>query len=456
LKRTLAILVLVLVIIYPGAAWLMGRLTEERVQAALALLPQQTPYLSVGEQHYRRGWFRSEQDVTFELALGKLLRLPTLAPNGTGVRIKIHNVIQHGPVCGVTCFGIAAVDSTIVPGGDIAPLLARWYGSRPPLSVRTRLGFFGGGTTTVSSPPLRDAVLGADNHLSWEGFSIAVSASRNNDHLVMHASMPHLSVRGSGGKDLELSALMLDSSSRRALGSVYSTDMDVRLDRVAYQAPGATAFSVEKIRYAAQSPVVSGFMDVVAQIGTGPLQAAGMQLKEAHYDFAIRHLQSQALAALNDQLKVYNQHRSLNLRPDATEMLAALREPVEQLLLARPELTFDRVGVTTAHGQILLRGSLRAPGLTAADFTASRDPRTLLQKIEADLDLIVDDDALADLPALAASASPQLQALARQGYVTHQSGHWHTTIRLAGGRATVNGKALAAPPGLSGARPPGP
>jgi uncharacterized protein YdgA (DUF945 family) len=454
LKRTLAILVLALVIIYPGAAWLMGRLTEERVQAALAQLPPQTPYLSVGEQHYRRGWFRSEQDVTFELALGKLLPLPTLAPNGTGVRIKIHNVIQHGPVCGVTCFGIAAVDSTIVPGGDIAPLLARWYGSRPPLSVRARLGFFGGGTTTVSSPPLRDAVLGADNQLSWEGFSIAVSSSRNNDHVVMHASMPHLSLRGSGGKDLEVSALMLDSSSRRALGSVYSTDMDVRLDRVVYQAPGATAFSVEKIRYAAQSPVASRFMDVVAQVGTGPLQAAGMQLKEVHYDFAIRHLQLQALAALNDQLRAYNQHKSLS--PDPTEMLAALREPVEQLLLARPELRFDRVGVTTAHGQILLRGSLRAPGLTAADFTASRDPRTLLQKIEADLDLIVDDGALADLPAFAASAPQQLQALARQGYVTHESGHWHTTIRLAGGRATVNGKALAAPPGLSGARPPGP
>jgi hypothetical protein len=150
-------------------------------------------------------------------------------------------------------------------------------------------------------------------------------------------------------------------------------------------------------------------------------------------------------------MRALNQRTGPNVRPDVTGLFAELREPLRQLLLARPELTLDRVGVVTANGQILLRGWVRAPGLTAADFSASTDPKALGQKIEASLDFTADDGALADLPTLAAGAQQQLPVLARQGYVTQEKGRWHATIQLTGGRVTVNGKAL---PARSSAPPP--
>jgi uncharacterized protein YdgA (DUF945 family) len=250
-------------------------------------------------------------------------------------------------------------------------------------------------------------------------------------------------VRGADGTHLEVSALTLDSASRRALGALYSTDLELGVGRVAYHTPGAGAFSVEKVRYVVQSPVVAGYMDIAAQIGTGSLQAAAVQLKEFHFDFTFRHLQVQALAMLNDQMRASKQSVGPSPRPDVTELFAALREPVRQLLLAGPELTFDRVALITANGEILLRGRVRVPGLTAADLSA--DPKALGQKIESSLDLTVDDRALADLPMFAGGARQQLPVLARQGYVTQENGRWHATIQFTGGRTTVNGKALAAP-----------
>lgn len=451
MKKTLWILVLVLVVAYPGIVWVMGRVTEERVQERLAQLTQQTPYVKVVAQHYRRGWYRSEQDLTVELAFGKLLPLPPLAANRQRASLSIRSVIHHGPICGLTCFGVARVDSTFVSPSELAPLISRWYGARPPLSVSSRLGFFGGSTTSISTPPLRDLVLKDGSHLDWDGFVIDVSSSRSRDRFSVRASVPRLAVRGADGKYLEVSALTLDSTSRRALGMLYSTDVDLGIDRVIYHAPGTSAFSVEKFRYVVQSPVAAGYMDMAEQIGTGSLRAAGVQLKETHFDFTLRHLQVQALAMISDQMRALNQMTGPSPRPDVTRLFAALREPVRQLLLARPELTLDRVGVVTANGQILLRGWVRAPGLTAADFSAGMDPKALGQKIESSLDFTADDRALADLPTLAAGALQQLPVLARQGYVTLENGRWHATIQLSRGRATVNGKALPAP---SSAPPP--
>jgi uncharacterized protein YdgA (DUF945 family) len=453
LKKKLTIVVVVLIALYPGAVWLTGRLMEQRVQQALARAQQQIPYVRILEQHYRRGWYRSAQDVTLALDLGKLVPMPIATAVSSGLTIQIRSVIHHGPVCGLTCFGAARMESVWVPGADIAPIVAKYYGATPPLSVSTRFGYFGGSSGTVSTPPLPNVALPDNGHLIWGGFTADVSSSANMDRFSVHASMPRLVVQGgTDGKRLEVSALTLDTTSRRVVGTLYGGDMDLRVERIAYHAPNAPDWSAAKIRYAGQLPVSSGYMDIVEQFGTGPLQVMGTQLNETHFDFAFRHLQVQALASLQSQMRSLNQQKGLGLRSDVSGTLAGLREPLQQLLLAKPELQFDRVGVTTAKGQILLHGSVRMADVTAADLSADSDPRLLLlQKLDVSVDLTADDGALAELPALTAQAQQQLPALAQQGLVTHQNGHWHTTMRLAHGQTMVNGKAMGAPPGLSGA-----
>lgn len=457
MKKKLAIVpvvLAVLVILYPGAVWLMGGLTEQHVQTSLTQLTQQLPYLTVTEQHYRRGWYRSEQDLTLQLALGKLLPLPMRQVMESPVTIRVHNVIHHGPVCGLTCFGLGRIDSSYVPGSDTAPLINRLYGSSSPLSVTTHLGFLGGRYVRISTPRIKDVALPKGGHLSWGGAVIEVSSSRNDDHRTVRASMPGVAVVDSDGKRLELTRLGLDSSSERALGSLYSTQGKLTIDQLSYRAPGPASFSAQSIRIEVQAPTREGYMDIIEQIGAGPVHFADTQLAEAHLDFSLRHAQLQALAALEDRQRVFNQTRGLSLRPDTSAMFAALREPLQQLLLARPELRFDRIAIVTTHGQILIHGSVQAPELTAADFAPASYPRSLWQKIEATVDLTADDQALADLPTLAMAARRQLPALEQQGLVTHDRGHWHTTIRFAAGRITVNGKPMAAPLLRGGAPPP--
>jgi uncharacterized protein YdgA (DUF945 family) len=454
LRKILAIVVVLLIALYPGAVWLTGRLMEQRTQQTLAQIDKQTPYVRVVDQHYRRGWYRSEQDMTLELVPGSLVPTPAATALSSTLRLQIHSVIHHGPICGLTCFGVARVDSVWVPSPDIAPIIAKYYGSTAPLSITTHIGYFGGRSGTVSTPPLQDVALPDDSHLSWGGITADVKMSASMDRVSVRASMPRFAVRGGAdGKQLEVSRVTLDARNERALGSLYSRNLDLRIERIAYHAPNAPDWSAAKIHWAAQMPVASGYMDIAEQIGTGPLQAAAIELREAHFDFALRHLQVQALAALQDQAGSLYQQRAMSLRPDVGAMLGGLREPIQQLLLANPELRFDRVGITTANGQILLHGSVRLPGVTAADFGGDSDPKLLLQKLDVSIDVTADDRALADLPGLAAQTQQQLASLAQRGLVTHESGHWHTTMQLAHGQATINGKAMGAAPGLSSGAP---
>src|SRR5690348_2339803 len=64
-KITIAALVLILVLVV--APWGIGQLAEQRVNAGLDRLVAQAPYLTIAERKWTRGWFRSEQEVTFEM-----------------------------------------------------------------------------------------------------------------------------------------------------------------------------------------------------------------------------------------------------------------------------------------------------------------------------------------------------------------------------------------------------
>src|SRR6476659_10314 len=65
--RKIIAIVVVLLLLLVVAPWGVGRLAEKRIDAGLDQLQQQLPYITVVERKWTGGWFRSEQEVTFEL-----------------------------------------------------------------------------------------------------------------------------------------------------------------------------------------------------------------------------------------------------------------------------------------------------------------------------------------------------------------------------------------------------
>jgi uncharacterized protein YdgA (DUF945 family) len=200
--KRIVIVVLVMFLVLVAAPWGIGRLAEKRVNDGLDKLLQQAPYLTVVERKWTSGWFRSEQEITFEVfaawleamnpsagppadlavasqadtpvtdaAAEELERrnqsavpgtdLPVEAPAEPAdvpepvappepakpIRFTVRNEILHGPVLWPASLGLARVNTKLVLGEEIRAQLVRFFGTDEPARISSRVGFFGGGST---------------------------------------------------------------------------------------------------------------------------------------------------------------------------------------------------------------------------------------------------------------------------------------------------------------------
>jgi uncharacterized protein YdgA (DUF945 family) len=195
------------------------------------------------------------------------------------------------------------------------------------------------------------------------------------------------------------------------------------------------------------------------QLGAGAIVTQPLTLSSAHVDLTLKHLGLESLEALTAAMRAAGQGQNASVAPAARaqSMMAALKQPLQALLLEQPEMDVDRLSVASAQGQGLVTGVIRLVDVSAADFEA---PALLLRKLDVRLDLAIDETFLSGLPGAASNALTQLQPMIDQGFITRANGALRTQILLRGGQPTFNGKpfnpaamrAVVAPP--AGGPPP--
>jgi uncharacterized protein YdgA (DUF945 family) len=450
MKKTWIAAVAVLVLLYPLATWLIGFVIEKRIDAAYDQVRDKTPFVSVTEHRFQRGWYRSQEDVTVEVLHD--FAAPAAAVSVAPFRITIHSVLHHGPLCGWNCFGLARAESHIVFNGALQSAIAGIFGSLEPLSLRSRMGFFGGGSATLSSPAFKDTVLDGGARAAWGGLEAEMRYAAGMDSYTLHLTAPRAMYTAADGKGVEATALTVDARSRRALRTLYVGESTLTLGRLAVAgAAGASTFTLNDLRSASSSGAQGGFMTMASKTSTGALVTSPLTLSGMHLDFTLRHLEEESLEQLSAGYRQANQNSAL--APDARKaaLSAVLRQYGTALLAQQPEIGIDRVSFANAQGEALLTGVMRLRDVTAADFAEGADPRGILAKLEAELDLSLDEALLQSLPG-GANGEKQLAAMSEQGLMTHEQGKFHTKILFRHGQATFNGKPLRpgttpAPPG---------
>jgi uncharacterized protein YdgA (DUF945 family) len=129
-----------------------------------------------------------------------------------------------------------------------------------------------------------------------------------------------------------------------------------------------------------------------------------------------------------------------------------------ELLKRDPELVIDRISFAMPEGDAKVTGSVRIVGFDEADLEGPTAAMSLVQKLDARVDVSVAEALLAKLAATgggAAQLEQQLASFEAQGYVTRTDGRLTTHVEFRQGALTLNGKAFtppSAPP--AGEKPP--
>jgi uncharacterized protein YdgA (DUF945 family) len=364
------------------------------------------------------------------------------------LRITVRSVIHHGPICGMNCFGLARVDSRFEFSDQSDPALMKALAAATPLSIQSQLGFFGGGSSTLSSPAVSDIALTDGAHLTWGGAAATFSYARHYDSYAMHLAAPNAGYTGVDGSHMEVTAAVLDTRSTRALRSLYLGDSSLKFGRLALaRAAGAASFSMSDVHSESHGTASQGFMSLSSKTGIGAIVTAPVTFNAVHFDFTFRHLDMESLEHLTAAMRETNADSASAPAERAGKILAVFKQQGAALLLHQPEMAIDRVSVATADGAALLTGWVRLSDLASTDSAAGADPAAVMQKLDVELDLTLDDAMLKHFPGAGENADARIQVLTDQGLVTRENGKVRTKILFHHGQTTFNGKVF---------RPPGP
>ena len=497
--KKLVTVVVVLVLLLAVAPMGIGKLAEKRIDHGLDKLVEVAPYLKVVDRKYTPGWFKSEQVVTFEIfepwmramspkvlqdamkkesapeveAESELDAAVTASPDAIPgdappenpdpstvetpvpvdaiepLRFTVRNEILHGPVLGLSGFGVARIDSHLVLSDETRKKIAEIFGPKDPLEVTTRVGFFGGGTTTFKSEGRTVKPKDGKSEISWDTLKVAIGYSRNADTYDLDGKWPKLQVKSLDEKSNFLMADMtMDGDFDRSRGELYDGDFTLEIDRVTVVSKDSKEFEVKDLHYIVSADTKDDFYGMKAKLGSGEvkvkaLTAMGIDLKEVHYDFGVQHLHAPTLEKIITATKaMYAKPLSSMVELDKV-IFAPFKEHGTELLKHDPEFVIDRIGIVTADGDGFIKGIITVKGATADDFGVGN--MALVNKIQADITVDVSEKMIQKMPNGSTGAGAAVDA----GYLERKGDRLICKIVFADGQLTVNGKPQAIP-GLGG------
>jgi uncharacterized protein YdgA (DUF945 family) len=244
--------------------------------------------------------------------------------------------------------------------------------------------------------------------------------------------------------------LTLDGDGKRVRGDLYDGDFTFKVASMNVEGDG-NRFEIADLHYIVESASKNDFTSMGAKFGSGAvknpqLSELGVELKEIHYDFSVRHLHTETLEKLLAGIKaMYAKPLTSTLEVEKV-MFEPFKEQGAELLKYDPELSIDRIGIVTADGDGYLTGLMTVKGATAEDFAAGS--MSLVGKLHADITLDMSEKMVQKFP----NGSMGVAAGVDGGYLKRKGDRLICKIVFDKGALTVNGKPQAIP-GLGGPPP---
>jgi len=487
-----AIVLVMLLVVLVAAPWGIGRLAEQRVNSGLDQLVETAPYLTIVERKFARGWFTSEQEVTFEV-FGPWLRAmnpktvmdtmekappeassaepPVATPPDESaaagspdavaseaapkeaapaaavnpMKFTVRNHILHGPVLWSTGLGVARVDSTLVIPESIRAELIKVFGERPPLQVSTRVRFFGGGTTTFSGDARDLKVEGQDHSVSYDAFKFKVGYSAHLDDIDAEGEWPRVEVKDPNKREsFLLKGLKVSGDSHRVRGDLYDGDFKLLIDQTHFVGSDQEVTEVADLHYIVDTTIDDDFMDVELKFGAGAvkskaLEQLGLSLKEVHYDFTVRRLHLETLEKMMAAIKAAYAKPVATAADVDSAMMQPMKEFGLELLKHDPQFLIDRLGGSTPDGDAYLKGIIKLKGVTEQDVAVGA--MGLVGKLDADITFEMAQKLAEKIPNGATAVGGAID----QGYAKREGDKIVSRFEFKNGKLKINGKEQGIP-----------
>ncbi len=444
--RISIIVIVVVALAYPAAAWLLGfsvaRQWEEREQH----FTEQLPYINVVKRDYRRGVYSSTEEVTYGLG-GSILKAVRAAGHGEWVdhaQFTVRNTIHHGPLPQLRAFAPATVDTEIVLPPEVRQKLAAALGNKGGLTIHTRMKWFGGGTTLITSTPFQ-VPMQEGGEFASRGVDARIEYGRDYGSQSATFDSPGFSVK-TPTNSATFGSLKLNSETQLVFDALHVGTTHFTLTELAIENPTKDfKLTLQNLALDSKSQVTGEYVDTDFILSTGALQAPKFAATRLNYDVHIDHIHGPTAAALIQAVRAAQAEAATSSPPAEAgqKMLEAFKTSGIDLLAHNPVIDVRHTGFTTPDGELILSIKAAMPGITRADLDVN--PQLLIPSLvkflQASAEVRIDTallDKLLDGSGKGDSITVQLQGLQRQGYIKLDGKALTTHLAFQNGRLKIN------------------
>jgi len=440
----IALVVVVIILAYPVAAWLIGLSAEHTWQQREQQVAQRYPFFETMKREYHRGVYSSTEEVTYGFGehFAKSMQALTGGEPAPGLQITVRNTIHHGPLPQLRAFAPATIDTEVILPPQIRQKLAALFGNKASLSIKTRLHWLGGTTTSFYSPAFEqktpEGVM-----IAWRGLDGTTDVGSDLGYQKGKITAPGLSVKAAKGnvsvQDIRL-ATDLRSTAFEGI-SLGTIDMSLaRLDLE--QTASGEKTSLQNLALNSKSSAQGEYLDFDLGLNADAIQVKQFNLTHVGYEVRATHLHGPSVATMNKSIQAMQAQSTTT--PDPAKMLGILKTDGVELLLHDPVLELPRIGFAMPEGELLISIKASAHGFTRAELDGPPGELkgAIAKHLDASADLRIDTallDRLLDTSGNADKFTAQLQGLQRQGYLKLDGKALTTHLAFTGGQLQVNG-----------------
>ena len=459
--RILIVAIVVVALAYPAAAWLLGFSVERQWQEREQHFTEQVPYINIVKRDYRRGVYSSTEEVTYGLG-SSIAKTVRAAGHGEWVdhaQFTVRNTIHHGPLPQLRAFAPATVDTQIVLPPEVHAKLVTALANKGELTIHTRMNWFGGGTTLITSAPFQ-IPLEKGVELAWRGVDARVEYGRNYGSQSVAFESPGLSFKDATNS-VTFGRLKLNSEMERAfdaldVGTAHFTLADFAVDNQAKD----FKLTLQNLALETRSQVSGEYVDTQFALLTGALQAPKFAATRVNFELHFDHIHGPSAAALTHSIRTAQTEAITSSPPvdPGPKILEAFKTSGIDILVHNPVIDVQHAGFTTPDGELALSIKAALPGITRADLDINPQLLipSLVKLLQASADVRIDTallDKLLDTSGKGDTITAQLQGLQRQGYIKLDGKALTTHLAFQSGHLKIND--LPFPP-MPAAMPGGP
>jgi len=461
------IVVVVLALAYPAAAWLMGWSVQRQWQEDEQLQIESLPSVTIARTDYRRGVYGSTEEVTYMVG-GTLVKSLQATGQGWNGQFTVRHVIHHGPFPQLRDFAPATVDTEFVIPPQARAMMAKALGDKAGLTIHTRVKWFGGSTTVIHAPPFHQQVAGAGD-VDWRGLEAKIELTREAGAKLVELTSPGM-VMKTPKINFSFENLQATIDSHRVFEALNTGTAKISLGRFTIDSP-ETHFKLDSrsLVMDSKSSVDGDFLNGGVVVSMGQFDTSKFSASQMTLEIQTNHLHGPSMAALTKDIRAVQADQTHALAAAPGDRSAMVQESAQttqrliqafqtsglQVLAHEPVIDFPRLGFKTPDGDFLLSVKLAVPGITPADVNG--DPGALkmvfLKYLQATINVRMDSALFDKLlqqtasdPDKSAATKAQLQQMETQGYVKVDGQALTTLVTFMNGQLRVNGLPFAPTP----------